>query len=156
MAEHRGPAVSVVIVNYKVAGNLAQTLHSLQDSDGGEAVEIIVVDNASADGSQEFISARFPDVTWIQLKQNIGFGKACNVGAKTASGDYLLFLNPDTIVTKTTLSATLAFMRQHPEAGMVGPKVLNPAGFLQALVQAGVPHACGGILPFFRAEQVIS
>lgn len=126
-----GILISVVIVNYKVPEYLRQAIRSLRHADIAERAEIIVVDNASGDHSRESVLQEFPDVLWTDLKDNIGFSKACNVGARQAHGRFVLFLNPDTLVSKNTLSEFVAFMEKHPEAGIVGPRILNPDGTLQ-------------------------
>ena len=131
--------ISVVIVNYKVPESLRQALHSLRQADLYPETKVIVVDNASDDGSKEMVAREFPEVKWIQLKSNIGFGKACNVGAKHAAGEYLLILNPDTIIARSTLLLACEFMRSHPEVGLVGPKLLNPDGTLQPGCRRGFP-----------------
>jgi hypothetical protein len=123
--------VSVVFVNYKVAHYLRQAIRSLTHAQRADQTEIIVVDNASGDNAEQIILREFPDVQWIGLKSNIGFAKACNVGARNARGSYVLFLNPDTLVSDNTLSACIEFMENHPKAGVVGPKTLNPDGSLQ-------------------------
>jgi GT2 family glycosyltransferase len=137
--ENGGALISVVVVNYKVPLSLRQSLRSIRESDNVDALEVIVVDNASGDGSREIVAAEFPEVKWIQLKTNIGFGKACNVGAANAAGDYLLFLNPDTIISHRTLSTAYAFMQKRPDVGLMGPKVLNPDGTLQPGCRRGFP-----------------
>ncbi|MBD3320194.1 MAG: glycosyltransferase [Chitinivibrionales bacterium] len=131
--------VSIVIVNYKVPTYLYQTLCSVKHADLYERVEIIVVDNASNDNSEELITRDFPDVKWISLKSNVGFGRACNVGARNAQGEYLLLLNPDTVISKNTLSACVDFLRSRPGAGIVGPKTLNPDGTLQISCRRSFP-----------------
>jgi GT2 family glycosyltransferase len=131
--------ISVVIVNYKVPESLRQALLSLREADLYPQTEVIIVDNASHDGSKDMAAREFPEVKWIQLKTNIGFGKACNVGARNAGGDYLLVLNPDTIIARTTLSLAYDFLRNHPEVGVVGPKLLNPDGTLQPGCRRGFP-----------------
>jgi GT2 family glycosyltransferase len=123
--------ISIIIVNYKVSDYLKRLLLSLQDAEYYNKSEVIIVDNASRDNSKEKITKEFPHVKWIELKNNIGFGKACNVGAKIALGKYLLFLNPDTLVSKNTLSVCLDFFSKHTDAGIMGPKILNPDGTLQ-------------------------
>jgi len=133
------PLISVVIVNYKVPHALIRALHSLREADGYDRTEVIVVDNASGDESEELVHKEFPEVNLIPLKQNIGFGKACNVGARNATGTYLLFLNPDTLAARTTLSTSIAFMEQHPEVGLLGAKLLNPDGTLQMGCRRGFP-----------------
>ncbi len=140
-------AVSVVIVNYKVPHLLRECLLSLRASrfDGG--VELIVVDNNSGDRSHAMVESEFPEVTWIGLKSNIGFGKACNVGARRARGDYVLLLNPDTVIGEETLAASVAFMRENPSAGILGPKTLNPDGTLQVSCRRGFPTP---LVAFYR------
>ncbi len=139
MERRAAPLISIVIVNYKVPQHLLHALHSLREADLYDRTEIVVVDNASGDESEALVRKNFPEVAWIQLKRNIGFGKACNVGARSAAGTYLLFLNPDTLAAHTTLSASVAFMEHHPEAGLVGAKVLNPDGTLQMSCRRGFP-----------------
>lgn len=124
--------ISVIIVNYKVPECLLETLRSLREADLYEKIEIIVVDNASNDNSRQLIKTGFPEVNWIQLKYNLGFGKASNIGVKNAHGKYILLLNPDTVISKNTLSVSVKFMSEHADAGLVGPKILNPDGTLQA------------------------
>jgi GT2 family glycosyltransferase len=106
---------------------------------GGLAGEIFVVDNASRDGSAEMVRASFPDVKLIALDKNIGFGKANNLAIREASGDYLLVLNPDTILGEDTLAAMVGFMRSHPEAGVAGCKLLNADGSFQLSCRRGFP-----------------
>jgi len=123
--------ISIIIVNYKVPQCLLEALASLRLAELYDRSEVIVVDNASNDNSRELITSNFEEVQWIQLKKNIGFGKACNVGAATANGKYLLLLNPDTIVSSLTLKNAVEFMEARPKAGLMGPKILNPDGTLQ-------------------------
>ncbi len=133
------PRISVVIVNYRVPMLLRECLLSLRESHFDGGVEIIVVDNNSGDNSHALIESEFPEVVWIGLKSNVGFGKACNVGARRARGEYLLMLNPDTVVGQQTLAASLAFMVEHPHTGLMGPKILNPDGSLQASCRRSFP-----------------
>ncbi|MBN1307468.1 MAG: glycosyltransferase [Chitinispirillaceae bacterium] len=134
-----GVLTSIVIINYKVPEHLRETLRSVYQAEGCETAEIIVVDNASGDHSQQLITREFPHIKWIQLKRNIGFGKACNVGVQNACGKYLLLLNPDTMIARNTLSVAFSFMESHPEIGLMGPKILNPDGTLQASCKRGFP-----------------
>jgi len=123
--------ISIIIVNYKVPQYLMEALDSLRLAELYGKSEVIVVDNASNDNSRELITSNFEEVQWIQLKKNIGFGKACNAGAVCARGKYLLLLNPDTIVSSSTLKNAVEFMEANPKAGLMGPKILNPDGTLQ-------------------------
>lgn len=137
--QNNGAIISIVIVNYRVPEYLRETIRSIYQADGGDAAEIIVVDNASEDRSQELITGEFPAVRWIQLKHNIGFGKACNVGVQNSTGEYVLLLNPDTMIAANTLTESLSFMRSNPRAGLMGPKILNPDGTLQSSCKRGFP-----------------
>jgi hypothetical protein len=136
-----------VIVNYRVPDYLIRTIESLREADLYGRTEVIVVDNASQDDSRSIVTTRFPEVAWIGLKHNIGFGKACNVGAQSAHGKYLLLLNPDTLVSKNTLSACADFFAQHPEAGIMGPKIINPKGKLQPACRRSFPSP---MVAFYR------
>jgi len=133
--------ISIVIVNYKVPQCLVEALHSLRLAKHYDRCEVIIVDNASGDNSREAITSEFGEVQWIQLKANIGFGKACNIGAEAARGRYLLLLNPDTVISENTLASAVEFMEAHPNAGLMGPKILNPDGTLQLSCRRSVPTA---------------
>lgn len=120
--------LSIVIVSYNVKYFLEQCLSSVERAVDGIDSEIIVVDNASSDGSGEYIPRRFPRVRWIACKENGGFSHGNNVGFSYASGRYLLMLNPDTIVTREAIHRSVEFMDTHPEAGAVGVKMINKDG----------------------------
>lgn len=131
--------LSVVIVNYNVKQFLSTLIDSLYKSSNGIESEIIIVDNNSNDGSVEEIADKFPDVKIIANKENLGFGKANNQGMALAKGKYILLINPDTMVREDTLSKMIKFLEGHPDAGMVGCKVLNPDGTLQLACRRGFP-----------------
>jgi GT2 family glycosyltransferase len=131
--------ISVVIVNYKVPYCLIEALHSLRLARHYDRCEVIIIDNASGDGSREIVASKFSEVQWIQLRTNIGFGKACNIGVEAARGEYLLFLNPDTVISANTLADAVEFMETHPGAGLMGPKILNPDGSLQLSCRRSIP-----------------
>ncbi|RMH52773.1 MAG: glycosyltransferase family 2 protein, partial [Bacteroidetes bacterium] len=120
--------LSVIIVNYNVREFLEQALRSLERARGTLAMEIFVVDNNSVDGSVERVREAFPDVHLIANRENVGFGRANNQAIRQARGRYLLILNPDTIVQEDTLHTLVRFMDEHPDAGAVGCKILNPDG----------------------------
>ncbi len=122
------PDVSVVIVNYNVRAFLAQALRSLGRASNGLRVEIFVVDNASADDSVAYVRRHFPHVTVMANAENVGFGRANNQAIARACGRHVFVLNPDTIVQEDTLRTLVAFLDTHPEAGAVGPTILNPDG----------------------------
>jgi O-antigen biosynthesis protein len=131
--------ISIVIVNYKVPYCLIEALHSLRLAELYDRCEVIIIDNASGDGSREIVASKFQEAQWIQLKTNVGFGKACNIGVEAARGEYLLLLNPDTVISAKTLSDAVGFMEAHPKAGLMGPKILNPDGTLQLSCRRSIP-----------------
>ncbi len=131
--------LSVIIVNYNVKEFLLNLLESIRKATERLNVEIIVVDNASEDGSPAAIKGKFPQVKLIENKKNLGFGKANNQALKIASGEFLLLINPDAIVREDTLTKMLRFFREHPECGLAGCKVLNPDGTLQLPCRRSFP-----------------
>ncbi len=131
--------LSIVIVNYNVRVFLESCLTSVTKALDGISGEIIVVDNASEDGSVEMIRQKFPGVTLIANQVNVGFGKANNQGAQQAQGEFLFLLNPDTIVQEDTFHTVIEFFKITPDAGLVGCKVLNPDGTLQPACRRSFP-----------------
>jgi len=120
--------LSVVIVNYNVRHFLEQCLTSVfragQDCD----MEVIVVDNNSVDGSQQMLSEKFPEVQLIANRENLGFSKANNQAIRISKGEYVLLLNPDTVVEEDTFRLCTNYMDEHPEAGGLGVKMLDGNG----------------------------
>ncbi|MGQ9643250.1 MAG: glycosyltransferase [Ignavibacterium sp.] len=131
--------LSIIIVNYNVKEFLKNLLHSIHKATQNLSIEIIVVDNASDDGSIEMIKEKFPDVILITNEKNLGFGKANNIGLKKARGKYILLINPDTLVAEDTFIKLIEFFEAHPEAGMAGCKILNPDGTLQLACRRSFP-----------------
>ncbi|MEJ5351262.1 MAG: glycosyltransferase [Melioribacteraceae bacterium] len=131
--------LSIIIVNYNVKEFLLNLLDSIRKAASKISVEIIVVDNASDDGSIEAIKEKFPEVKLIENSENIGFGAANNLALKEAKGKYFLLINPDTIVREDTLETMINFFEEHPECGIAGCKVLNPDGTLQLACRRGFP-----------------
>ncbi len=132
-------SVSIVIISYNVKEFLQQCILSLKKSCTGVPHEIIVVDNNSVDGSDKIIKDEFPDVRLIKNKDNKGFASACNQGLKIATGEYLLLLNPDTMIQEDTIPKMVKFFRQNPEAGAAGCKILNADGTLQLACRRSFP-----------------
>lgn len=120
--------LSVVIVNYNVKYFLEQCLYSLRKSAAGIDVEIIVLDNQSTDGSLEYLGSRFPEVRFIENDTNLGFARACNKGLSYSRGEYVLFLNPDTLLAENTLEVCLRFFEYQKDAGATGVKMLDGSG----------------------------
>ncbi|MEK7748968.1 MAG: glycosyltransferase family 2 protein, partial [Bacteroidota bacterium] len=135
----RSLQLSIIIVNYNVRDFLHHALISLRKATKGIRSEIVVVDNASDDGSTEMLRRRFPNVTLIASKQNLGFARANNLALKRARGAFLLLINPDTVVQEDTLRAMLEFFKNTPEAGLAGCKILNPDGTFQLACRRSFP-----------------
>ncbi|NNC82934.1 MAG: glycosyltransferase [Flavobacteriales bacterium] len=131
--------LSIIIVNYNVEHFLEQCLLSVQKACKGIESEVIVVDNASVDGSVEMVRSRFPEVRLIANPDNKGFSKANNQGIRQSSGDYVLLLNPDTVVEEETFSTCIQFMDQHPEAGGLGVRMLDGKGGFLPESKRGLP-----------------
>ena len=123
--------LSVIIVNYNVRQFLENALTSILRAMEGLEGEVFVVDNASDDGSVEMVKAKFHHVCLIQNKENVGFSRANNIALKQARGQYLLLINPDTVVQEDTFHEMLRFFRETPDAGLAGCKILNPDGSFQ-------------------------
>ncbi|MBD0295985.1 MAG: glycosyltransferase [Flavisolibacter sp.] len=120
--------LSIIIVNYNVKYFLEQCLYSVQKAIAGLAAEVIVVDNHSTDGSLHYLKPKFPFICFMQNESNIGFARACNKGLHIAKGEYILFLNPDTLIAEDTLQRCLRFFQQHTEAGAVGVRMVDGGG----------------------------
>jgi GT2 family glycosyltransferase len=124
--------ISVVIVSWNTKLYLEQCLESLAAAPPCRSTEIIVVDNASADGSPEMIEARFPGIKLIRSGENLGFAKANNLAIRQCRGRYISLVNPDVEVLPGCLDALADFLDQNPTVGNVGPRILNPDRTLQS------------------------
>ncbi len=126
------PTLSIVIVNWNVRELLRHALESAYASWGDRpGMEVIVVDNASHDGSPEMVREHFPQVKLVASDENLGFTRGNNRGLAEATGDFVLLLNPDVDVLDDALPRLVAYIRDHPRAGMVGPLLLNADGTVQ-------------------------
>ncbi len=124
--------LSVVILSWNVRNLLRQCLDSVLNHPRPTATEIIVVDNASSDGSAEMVRAEFPQVKLIVNTINRGYTGGNNDGIATATGRYVLILNPDTRVVGDALSTLVEYADAHPDVGVVGPQLANPDGSVQS------------------------
>lgn len=120
--------ISVIIVNYNARYFLKNCLCSILSSDIAREIEIIVVDNDSKDGSCDMLDKDFPKIEYIKNSKNVGFGKANNQGVALAQGDYILILNPDTMLTETTLSEMLRFSEKQHDFGAAGVQFMDGSG----------------------------
>jgi len=131
--------LSIIIVNYNVRYFLQQCLQSLQPACKNISCEIFVVDNNSSDGSVEMVQELFPNVLCIANKENLGFSKANNQGIRKAQGEFILLLNPDTVVEEATLEKVCAFMDAHPKAGGLGVHMIDGKGNFLPESKRGLP-----------------
>ena len=131
--------LSVIIVNYNVKAYLDQCLRAVRRPAVGLEVEVFVVDNASSDGSVAHIQEHFPEVICIANQENVGFGKANNLAAAKALGEFVLYLNPDTVVGETNFHLALQRMRAQPEIGSMGCKMVDGAGQFLPESKRGLP-----------------
>lgn len=123
--------LSVLIINWNTKDDLRNCLRSLCAQKFRHAVEIVVADNASSDGSREMVVSDFPEVCLVVHSTNLGFGAGNNRALTATHGRYVLFLNSDTLVTECALDCLLDFADAHPDVGIIGPKLLNRDGSLQ-------------------------
>jgi GT2 family glycosyltransferase len=125
------PDLSVCIVNWNTREDLGEAIASVLASGREVSLQLVVLDNASQDGSAEMVRERFPEVTLIQSAENLGFARGYNRAAARSSGRHLLMLNPDTVVHSGALARLVAFLDSEPSAGAAGPRLLNLDGSLQ-------------------------
>lgn len=131
--------LSVVIVNYNVLHFLRQCLRSVENASRKIQVEVFVVDNNSVDGSVAMVKSEFPWVTLIENRKNVGFSKANNQAVRISRGEYILLLNPDTVVEEDTFTKIVAFMDAHPDAGGLGVKMIDGNGRFLPESKRGLP-----------------
>lgn len=131
--------LSIIIVNYNVKYFLEQCLYSVRKAVKGIALEVIVVDNNSVDGSVEMLKDKFKDILLIENRKNTGFSVANNQGIEIAKGEYILLLNPDTVVQEDTFEKIIAFMDEHPDAGGLGVKMIDGKGNFLPESKRGLP-----------------
>lgn len=129
--------VAILIVTYNSEQQIAACLQSAIEEKGGLSQEIIVVDNNSSDGTVALIRERFPDVQLIAPGQNLGFAKGVNLAARNANAEFLLLLNPDTVVMRNAVENVVRFARENPHYGLYGGKTLKVDGSLE-------PSSCWG------------
>ena len=133
------PAISVVIVSYNVRDLLENCLHSLNSALDGIPAEVFVVDNNSDDGTVDMVRQRFPSVLLIANDDNLGFARANNLALARARGEYLLLLNPDTLVQEDTIATMLRFFRENDDVGMAGCKIIRPDGTFELACRRSFP-----------------
>ena len=123
--------VSIIILSWNTKAMLGQCIESVYTNTQNIIYEIIVVDNASSDGSPETVEKEYPQVRLTKNKENLGFARANNIGIQQSTGRYVCLINSDIIVMKDCIRNLVTFMDEHFDVGMVGPRILNPDRTLQ-------------------------
>jgi GT2 family glycosyltransferase len=123
--------LSIIVVAYNVRELCDECFRAIRASKDTLAKEILFIDNGSVDGTADHVAKYFPEVTLIRSPTNLGFIRANNLAYKQAKGKYILMLNSDAFVLENTLQETVDFMRQHPETGVVGARLVGRDGALQ-------------------------
>ncbi len=141
------PIATVVIVTYRSLKTVGATLSPLAEHVESGEIECVVVDNASGDGASQWIEENFPQVTVIQSEKNIGFGRACNLGAEHASSPYIVFINPDAVFQPSELRKLVGFMDEHPRAAIGAPSILHHRA-------GGLPDPRAMVLSTLRLAQI--
>jgi len=131
--------LSIIIVNYNTCDLLRDCLDTVYASEGGFEYEVIVVDNCSPDGSVAMVQQDFPQAELIANEVNKGYAYANNLGMRQARGDYVLLLNPDTVLPSNALKDMITFMEEHPDTGVAGPKLVLADGSLDLACRRSFP-----------------
>lgn len=139
-----GKKISVIVVTWNSEDYIANCLESIYRETAEWDREIFVVDNASADRTAETVQTKFPDTILERNQKNLGFAAANNQALVKSAGDYVLLINPDTVITPGALAKMTAVLEQNPEVGMVGPMILNDDGSIQ--------YTCARRLPSLLTE----
>jgi hypothetical protein len=132
-------SISIVIVNYNTEKLLRSCLESVYAGANGTPMDIWVVDNNSRDGSIPMLKSMFPVVKVVVNPTNVGFSRANNAAISQSRSDYVLLLNPDTLIIEDAIERMVKFMNEHPEVGIAGCKVLNRDGTLQLACRRSIP-----------------
>ena len=149
MSTSNTPLLSIVIVAYRSKDEIGACLASLPRSLEGRAVEVVVVDNSPGDGTGEIVRAQFPHVAYLEPGANVGFGRANNLGFTRAQGDFILFLNPDTVSNAPALAHCLARLRADERIGLISPRLVLANGTMDLACRRGIPTLWDG---FCRAS----
>ncbi len=147
------PILSIVIVAYKSRDEIADCLRSLPAVLEGRPVEIVVVDNSPGDGAGELIRRDFPSVAYWPTEKNLGFGRANNLGYARTAGEFVLFLNPDTIANPAALAHCLARLRADATIGLISPRLVQANGAMDLACRRSIPNLWDG---FCRASGLAS
>jgi len=150
MGKKDSPEISICMVSLNCWRVLGPCMESLSKCTPCVSYEITIVDNASSDDTVPQVKALYPDIRIIENQSNVGFTKATNQGITASTGRYMLWLNTDTILRPDSLYEMWSFLELHPDAGIVGPKVLNKDGSFQPQCRRGAPTLIGALAYFTK------
>lgn len=148
------PCVSVIIVTYESSEHIGRCIASLRETAGEWLRDIMVVDNASSDGSADLAARMAPAVTLLRNEENVGFGRAMNQGARVASGEYLLLLNPDCTVHPQAVAELAHFLDHRATSGACGPLMTDQQGNFQYSSRRGFPTPLNSFAYFSRLDRI--
>jgi len=144
------PLLSIVVVAYRSRGEIAACLGSLPGAIAGREVEVVVVDNSPGDGTGDIVRAQFPAITYVAPETNLGFGRANNLGYARTRGDFVLFLNPDTVSNAEALAHCVARLQADERIGLISPRLELADGTMDLACRRSIPtlwdgfcRACG-------------
>jgi N-acetylglucosaminyl-diphospho-decaprenol L-rhamnosyltransferase len=143
------PLLSIVIVAYRSRAEIAPCLGSIPRELQARQVEVVVVDNSPEDGAGEIVRGEFPEVNYIAAPENLGFGRANNLGFARTRGEFVLFLNPDTVVNANALEHCVAALRADPRIGLISPRLELADGSMDLACRRSIPSLWDG---FCRAS----
>ena len=146
--------LSVIIVNWNTLQLTRETLSAVFNETRVFEFQVIVVDNASSDGSAQMIKTEFPQAILIENNENFGFAKANNQGLKIARGEYLMFLNSDTVVLEGALETLVKYLDEHPDVMMVGPMLLNGDMTFQHACRRNLPDPVSSFFHLFKLTKI--
>ncbi|MFQ5730120.1 MAG: glycosyltransferase family 2 protein [Waddliaceae bacterium] len=148
------PLVSIIIVNFNVWKMIESCLQSILHHCNGCSFEIIVVDNASTDCSATNLPGMFPEIKFIANQKNVGFGAANNQGIILSKGEYILLLNPDTVLLEDPFPDLISFMAEHTDAGMISYRLLSGDKSIQPTTYT-LPNVFGEFCHFFNLKSLV-
>lgn len=144
---------AVVVVSYNTIDELRDCLRTLSEPPG-DALEVVVVDNHSDDGSADMVVQEFPHVGVIRMAENAGFGRAANAGAAEMRRDFLVTLNPDCLAPPSALATLARTLDGEPDLGFAGPRIVKASGRIDAAALRGDPDPVGALLYFSRITKL--
>lgn len=138
------PLLSIIVVAYKSRDEIGACLASLPGQIGAGRVDVIVVDNSPGDGTDEIVREKFPHVCYLAPGENLGFGRANNLGYSRARGEHVLFLNPDTVCNERALAHCLTRLGADPGIGLISPQLVLADGSMDLACRRGIPTLWDG------------